>query len=95
MHIIEFQQMMKTIYFQRDSERGLKETFEWLKDEVEELSEALQGGDKETISKELGDVMAWLSSVANLVDIDLERATLNKYPNKCPKCKQSPCQCPY
>jgi NTP pyrophosphatase (non-canonical NTP hydrolase) len=93
MHITEFQEMMKNLYFHRDSERGVKGTYEWLMDEVKELGEALQGDDKEATEKEFADVIAWLSSLANLVDIDLEKAALNKYPHKCPKCQHAPCQC--
>lgn len=93
MQINEFQEMMKTLYSHRDSERGIKGTYEWLKDEVEELGEALQGTDKEATEKEFADVIAWLASLANLVNIDLEKAALNKYPHKCPKCQHAPCQC--
>ncbi len=93
MHIAEFQEMMKTLYFHRDSERGVKGTYDWLIDEVQELGEALNGADKEATEKEFADVIAWLSSLANLLDVDLERAALNKYPRKCPKCKSSPCKC--
>lgn len=85
---------MKKIYFERDCKRGLKGTFDWLVDEVEELGEAMEGTDKEAIEKEFADVIAWLASLANMIDIDLEKATLNKYPNKCPKCNQTPCDCP-
>jgi NTP pyrophosphatase (non-canonical NTP hydrolase) len=95
MHITEFQQMMKTLYFHRDSERGVKGTYEWLIDEVKELGEALEGNDKEATEKEFADVIAWLSSLANLVDVDLEKAALNKYPHNCPKGQHSPCQCTF
>ncbi|MCW4010824.1 MAG: nucleotide pyrophosphohydrolase [Candidatus Bathyarchaeota archaeon] len=95
MHITEFQEMMKYLYFHRDSERGVKGTFEWLTDEVEELGEALQGEDKEATEKEFADVIAWLSSLANLLGIDLEKAALNKYPHLCPKCKKAPCECTF
>jgi NTP pyrophosphatase (non-canonical NTP hydrolase) len=95
MHIVEFQQMMKTLYFHRDSERGVKGTYDWFVDEVQELGEALNGTDKEATQKEFADVIAWLSSLANLLDVDLERAVLNKYPHKCPKCERSPCQCTF
>ena len=84
MHITEFQEMMKTLYLRQDSERGIKGTYEWLKDEVEELGEALQGTDKGATEKEFADVIAWLSSLANLVNVNLEKAAINKYPNKCP-----------
>ncbi len=95
MHIAEFQEMMKILYFHRDSERGARGTYDWLVDEVKELGEALNGMDKEATEKEFADVIAWLSSLANLLDVDLERAALNKYPHKCPKCKRSPCQCTF
>ena len=93
MHISEFQEMMKTLYFQRDSERGWKGTFSWLMDEVNELREALEGTDKAAVENEFADVIAWLASLANVVNVDLEKAALNKYPNRCSKCNKSPCEC--
>ena len=95
MHIYEFQEMMKYLYFHRDSERGTKGTYEWLVDEVKELGEALEGNDKEATEKEFADVIAWLASLANIQNVDLERAALNKYPHKCPKCQQAPCKCTF
>ena len=87
--------MIKTLYFNRDSQRGIKGTFEWLREEIDELGEALEGTDREATVKEFADVIAWLSSLANLKDVDLEKAALNKYNRKCPKCLQSPCGCSY
>ncbi len=95
MHINEFQRMMRQLYFERDSERGTVGTLDWLKDEVEELKEALEEGNIEAAEKEFADVFAWLASLANVVDIDLEKTTLSKYNNKCPKCGQSPCDCQF
>jgi NTP pyrophosphatase (non-canonical NTP hydrolase) len=92
-HIAQFQQMMKEIYFERDSKRGIEGTFNWLIDEIQELGEAIEDNEKEATEKEFADVIAWLSSLANLLNIDLEKAALNKYPNSCPKCQHSPCQC--
>jgi NTP pyrophosphatase (non-canonical NTP hydrolase) len=94
-HINEFQNMMKRIYFHRDSERGIDGTFDWLVDEVEELREALKENDTEAVEKEFADVLAWLASLANITNINLEKAALSKYDNKCPKCGQSPCECPF
>ena len=87
--------MMKRLYFHRDSERGVKGTYEWLVDELGELGEALKGNDKEATEKEFADVIAWLASLANIMGIDLESATIKKYSGKCPKCQQSPCQCTF
>ncbi|MBT8171484.1 nucleotide pyrophosphohydrolase [Candidatus Bathyarchaeota archaeon] len=95
MHIKEFQTMMHQIYFKRDSKRGINGTIDWLRDEVEELREALQKGDINSAEKEFADVLAWLASLANIVKIDLEKASLTKYKNMCPKCGQSPCNCQF
>ena len=93
MHISEFQEMMRRIYFHRDSKRGTKGTYNWLVDEVKELGDALKMNDKRALEDEFADVIAWLASLANIAEVDLEKATFNKYSNKCPKCKRSPCQC--
>jgi NTP pyrophosphatase (non-canonical NTP hydrolase) len=95
MHIHEFQEMMQRLYFRRDSERGVKRTCDWLADELKELWEALEQGDKEAAEKEFADVIAWLASLANITGIDLEKAAFNKYSNKCPKCQNSPCKCTF
>jgi NTP pyrophosphatase (non-canonical NTP hydrolase) len=95
MQIHEFQEMMKRLYFERDSTRGTQGTFNWLVDEVAELGEELKGTHREATEKEFADVIAWLASLANIKGIDLEKAALNKYNNKCPKCQSSPCQCTF
>jgi len=93
MHIIEFQEMMRQLYLQRDLERGTKGTYNWLVEEVGELGEALENNNKEAAKKEFADVLAWLASLANSAGIDLETAALEKYNHKCPKCGYSPCRC--
>ena len=95
MHIAEFQNMMRRLYFDKDSLRGAKGTYDWLMDEIRELGEALEDGDRKEMEKEFADVIAWLASLANVVNVDLEKAALSKYAGVCPKCKRSPCQCPF
>lgn len=87
--------MMRRIYFHRDSQRGEIETYKWLMDEVEELSEALRKNDKKALEDEFADVFAWLVSLANVVNVDLEKAATTKYNDKCPKCQRTPCECPF
>ena len=93
MRIKEFQEMMKRLYFHRDSERGVEGTYKWLADELVELGEALTGSDKAATEKEFADVIAWLASLANITGIDLENTVNKKYNWKCPKRKKLPCQC--
>ena len=86
---------MHRLYFHRDSKRGTVGTYNWLVDEVKELGEALESNDKKALEDEFADVIAWLASLANISNIDLEKAALNKYDDKCPKCRHSPCQCAF
>jgi NTP pyrophosphatase (non-canonical NTP hydrolase) len=94
LHINEFQEMMRRIYFRLDSKRGTSGTFNLLVDEVAELDTALKEGDRKVMMNEFADVLAWLASLANVVGIDLEDAAMSKYNDACPKCHKSPCECP-
>ena len=85
--------MMKILYFDRDQRRGQFGTYCWLKGEIEELGEALRENDDKALEAEFADVIAWLASLANLQNIDLEKAFQAKYHYSCPKCKSSPCVC--
>jgi len=87
--------MMHKLYFHRDSKRGVEDTFNWLLDELKELKEALELNDRKALEDEFADVIAWLASLANITNVDLEKAALNKYDDKCPKCRHSPCQCTF
>jgi len=92
-HIKEFQDVMKRIYFHRDSKRGAAGTYNWLAEEVAELGEAMKNGGERALRDEFADVLAWLASLANVVNVDLEDAALHKYSGKCPKCSHAPCKC--
>jgi NTP pyrophosphatase (non-canonical NTP hydrolase) len=94
MDIHGFQVMMRRIYFHHDSRRGKTKTYAWLREEIDELGEALKEKDKKALEKEFADVLAWLASLANVVNVDLEKAALSKYDNMCPKCRKTPCECP-
>ncbi len=95
MEISQFQDMMRRLYCTRDKARGVDGTYNWLLEEVAELGQELKGSDREATEKEFADVIAWLASLANIMGIDLEKAALTKYPNKCPKCQSSPCACTF
>jgi len=86
---------MEQLYIKSDKKRGIEATFKWLSDELQELKGALKSKDKIALEKEFADVLAWLASLANIVDVDLEKATLKKYNHRCPKCQQAPCACKF
>lgn len=93
MKISEFQKLIEDIYFDKDSRRGLMGTFAWFVEEVGELSRALRSDrDEEKLREEFADVLAWLSTLASIAEIDLEEAA-EKYAEGCPKCHQTPCIC--
>jgi len=91
MHIGEFQKMIYELYYKRDSYRGADKTMLWLVEEIGELSEALRKG--EDIGEEVADVVAWVVSLANLYNIDVEEVLNKKYPGYCIKCGKKPCGC--
>lgn len=93
MTIREFQQRIEHLYFERDRQRGLAETFIWFVEEVGELARALHRRDAAQLQEEFADVLAWLSTLASLTHVDLEAAA-RKYLHGCPKCHTQPCQCP-
>ena len=78
MTIKEFQDFIREKYFARDSERGTPGTFMWFIEEVGELSSALAGDDHYNKEEEFADVLAWLCTLANINDVDLE-AAIQKY----------------
>ena len=95
MKISKFQDLMRKLYFEKDHKRGIKNTYIWLVEEIGELANLLKQKemDTEKISEELADIIAWTNSLANLLNIDLEEALFQKYPNKCKKCDSNPCKC--
>ncbi|ASJ07239.1 MazG nucleotide pyrophosphohydrolase domain-containing protein [Thermococcus pacificus] len=93
MEIRGFQEMIRDIYFHKDSKRGVDKTFLWFVEEVGELSEAIRKNDREAMEEEFADVLAWLASLANLLGIDIEEAAKKKYPGACPYCGKNPCEC--
>lgn len=95
MNISDFQDLIKNLYLHNDIKRGVKSTFIWLVEEIGELSTLINSKsiDKIKVSEELADIIAWTISIANILEIDIEKALNNKYPNKCIKCSSSPCKC--
>ncbi len=74
MEIAEFQQLMETLYGAADRERGIPATVAWLCEELGELAQAVRKGSVEQQHHELGDVLAWLASLANQLDLSLDDA---------------------
>ncbi|MEZ5227049.1 MAG: MazG nucleotide pyrophosphohydrolase domain-containing protein [Acidimicrobiales bacterium] len=74
MQLHEFQALMDRLYGDADRERGLPSTVAWLCEEVGELAQAVRKGTVEQQLHELGDVLAWLSSLANQLGLSLEDA---------------------
>ena len=74
MDLNELQNLMENLYGQDDRDRGLPSTVAWLCEEVGELAQAVRKGSKEEQLHELADVLAWLASIANQLDLSLETA---------------------
>ena len=74
MRIAEFQRLIAQKYEKRDRQRGIPATFMWFIEEVGEFATALAGDDQENKQEEFADVLAWLCTLANISDVDLEKA---------------------
>ena len=84
---------MQVTYGARDAARGRSTTVAWLAEEVGELARAARKGTREQQLHELGDVLAWLASLANQLDCSLADAA-DRYAAGCPRCGNVPCNCP-
>jgi len=74
MQIGDFQDLMVRLYGEQDTERGIPSTVAWLAEEVGELAQAVRKGTPDQQLHELGDVLAWLASLANQLGLSLEDA---------------------
>ena len=92
MDLKDYQDLIKTLYYKKDSQRGLPTTYTWFIEEIGELARAIRKDDPEMIKEEFADCLAWLLSVGTILGIDAEEA-MGKYTNGCPKCGNTPCTC--
>ncbi len=74
MKLDDVQALMDELYGAADRERGLDATVAWLCEELGELAQAVRKGTSEQQLHELGDVLAWLASLANQLDLTLDDA---------------------
>lgn len=84
MLIADFQKLIRGRYFPTDSARGAPATFLWFSEEVGELAQAIAehergDGDMEHLASEFADVLAWLTTLANITGVDLTDAVHRKY----------------
>jgi NTP pyrophosphatase (non-canonical NTP hydrolase) len=89
----DFQQLIRKMYLEKDKARGVDGTFMWLMEEVGELAAALREGTPAELAAEFADVLAWLTTIANVAGIDLTAAVAEKYGSGCPGCGLLVCTC--
>ena len=93
MELSAFEDVIARTYGTRDAERGLPAAIAWLVEEVGELSQAVRKGSRDQQVHELGDALAWLTSIAVQLGVPLEEAAA-RYAAGCPRCSSIPCACP-
>lgn len=89
----DFQGLIRRMYLEKDAARGIDGTFMWLMEEIGELAAALREGTRDEQAAEFADVLAWLTTIANVAGIDLAVAVRQKYGSGCPGCGQFVCTC--
>ena len=90
----DLQELIRTMYYEKDAARGAEATFLWFTEEVGELAAALRNGSHDELQTEFADVLAWLVTLANIKHVDLTQALAQKYGSGCPGCGKLICQCP-
>lgn len=93
MELSDVQSLMDRLYGEADRERGVPATVAWLCEELGELAQATRKGTSDQQLHELGDVLAWLASLAHQLGLSLDEAA-QRYVGGCPRCAQIPCGCP-
>ena len=93
MDLANLQDVIERTYGERDRERGVPSTVAWLAEEVGELAQAVRKGNHDQRVHEFADVLAWVASLANQLDVDLTEA-VQRYADGCPRCAAVPCTCP-
>ena len=84
MTLDDLQHLIRERYHATDSARGVPGTFLWFSEEVGELAEAFArrergDGSRENLEEEFADVLAWLTTLANICDVNLAEAMHRKY----------------
>lgn len=74
MDLDEVQAVMERLYGPADRARGVPATVAWLCEELGELAQAVRKGTPEQQLHELGDVLAWIASLANQLGLSLDEA---------------------
>jgi NTP pyrophosphatase (non-canonical NTP hydrolase) len=92
MELGDVQRLMDATYGARDRARGVPATVAWLAEEVGELAKSARKGTRAEQLHELGDVLAWLASLANQLGLSLDEA-VERYAFGCPRCGSAPCAC--
>jgi NTP pyrophosphatase (non-canonical NTP hydrolase) len=93
MELARLQDVIERTYGDRDRARGVPSTVAWLAEELGELAQAVRKGSRAEQEHEFADVLAWVASLANQMDVDLA-AAVERYASGCPRCHASPCACP-
>jgi NTP pyrophosphatase (non-canonical NTP hydrolase) len=93
MDLCEFQARISATYADRDRDRGMAQSVAWLTEEVGELAQAIRKGTPDQQLHELGDVVAWVASIADQLGLSLDDA-VQRYADGCPGCGSTPCTCP-
>ena len=92
MDLAHLQDVLRRTYAAADNARGVPATVAWITEEIGELAQAVRKGSRDQQIHEIGDVLAWVLSLANQLDIEVVDA-MTRFAKGCPTCGQLPCDC--
>jgi len=79
MDLGELRKRIRERYYEIDKKSGPLFLLAVLFEEVGELAEAVRKGNRDAIEEELADVLFMVLSLANLFDVDVEGALVEKF----------------
>lgn len=98
----DWQHYLDSLYGQKNRERGVENAINRSFKEIAELmnleheiprSRLTRQEIEHEYSLELADCLAWTIALSNIVEVDLEKATLDRFWPRCWNCQGKPCIC--
>jgi len=102
--LTDWSRHLEALYGARNRENGIQNVMNRLFKEISEIFSLTMDipfikpdGTLDEIEREfaleLADTLSWAIAVANMVGVDIEKAVLDRFGDKCWNCKKNPCEC--
>jgi len=92
--LFQWQTMFADIYGRVNRVAGMEKCWLHVHEELGEISQAFRLKQQKPLRDEIADVFAWIVAFCNRMKIDIGKAIVDEYPEKCDICGKDKCCCP-